>query len=150
MSRPPIASINQLFSVLAGTYGAEWQRQLEAAPRGDVKTAWMFQLVRFSGAMHRIEWALNNLPDRCPNPVQFRNLCQLAPAPDVPALPEPKADPARVAAELAKLAPMRVAGTPSPHGIKAWAYRLKARHEAGERLNPNQIRCYTAALGLAA
>jgi hypothetical protein len=150
MSRPPISSINQLFSVLAGTYGAEWQRQLEAAPRGDVKTAWMFQLERFSGATHRIEWALNNLPDRCPNPVQFRNLCQLAPAPDVPALPEPKADPARVAAELAKLAALRAAAPDGAHGMKAWAHRLQAQHAAGKGLNPNQIRCFTAALGVAA
>lgn len=33
---------------------------------------------------------------------------------------------------------------------KAWAKRLKARHEAGDKLNANQIRCYKAALGLEA
>lgn len=31
---------------------------------------------------------------------------------------------------------------------KAWARRLQARHEAGENLNANQIRCYRNALGL--
>lgn len=151
MSRASITSINQLFSVLAGTYGADWQRQLEAAPPGDVKSAWMFQLERFSGSMFRIDWALDNLPDRCPNAVQFRNLCASAPSPEALRLPEPKADPVRVAAELAKLAPLRVAVTGNnPHSMRAWAYRLKARHDAGETLNMNQIRCYNEALGTAA
>jgi hypothetical protein len=38
----------------------------------------------------------------------------------------------------------------SGHGMKAWAYRLKARDEAGESINMNQRRCYQAALGIAA
>lgn len=31
---------------------------------------------------------------------------------------------------------------------KAWARTLKARHDKGEKLNPNQVRCYRNALGL--
>lgn len=34
-----------------------------------------------------------------------------------------------------------------PLDPKAWAKKLKARHEAGERLNSNQIRCFRDALG---
>lgn len=148
MSRPAIQSINGLFSVLAGTYGAEWQRQLDAAPKGDVKTAWMHQLSRFSGSMHRIEWAVDNLPERCPNPVQFRNLCSQAPSPDVPHLEAPKADPARVAAELAKLALARAAVTGATDP-KALAHRILARHANGERLSPTVLTMARAATGSA-
>lgn len=119
----PIRSINELFSVLAGTYASEWQRQLDAAPLGDVKSAWMHQLERFSGSMHCIDWALQNLPERCPNPVQFRNLCSSAPAAEVPRLPEPKADPERMKLELAKLAPMREP-VANQHDCKRWAKEL--------------------------
>lgn len=31
---------------------------------------------------------------------------------------------------------------------KGWAKRLQARHDRGDKLNPNQVRCYRNALGL--
>jgi len=35
------------------------------------------------------------------------------------------------------------------YGMKGWAHILRLRHQRGEKLNANQIRCYSAALGLA-
>jgi hypothetical protein len=32
-------------------------------------------------------------------------------------------------------------------GMKAWAYRLRDRHESGYKLNRNQIECYQSVLG---
>jgi hypothetical protein len=68
----------------------------------------------------------------------------------VPRLPEPKADPERVAAELAKLAPIVAtvrAAAPVDH--KAWAKRIVARHNEGDRINPTSLRFANEALGLA-
>lgn len=145
-----IQAVEYIFSVCSATYGAEWDRSLGRAPIADTKTAWLNAVAPFAGSKKRIMWALQNLPERCPNPIQFRNLCQLAPMPETPALPAPKADPERMAAELAKLGHMRIAPTTkAPHGFKQWAYTLKAREAAGDRLNPNQKRCWREALGAA-
>lgn len=144
----PLQAIDRLFDRLASTYGASWVRQWDGIEPGAVKSMWAHELSGYSQHLKAIAWALENLPERCPNLIEFRNLCRLAPAAELPKLPEPKADPERVAAELAKLGHIRTA-TKSPHGMKDWAYRLKARHEAGEKLNRNQIRCYQAAIGVA-
>lgn len=145
-------AVEHVFNVLAAVYMAGWKRAIGTAPIVDVKTVWAFQLGHFThskNAKRAILWALKNLPDAPPNAIQFRNLCRMAPAAELPALPEPVANPARVAAELGKLEHVRNAPA-SPHGMKDWAYRLKARHDAGDKLNPNQIRCYQAALGATA
>lgn len=144
-----IKAIDRLFHRLSATYGADWERSLGATPIADAKTVWAHELSVFKNNLHRIAWALENLPDRCPNVIAFKSLCKLAPAPEVPALPEPKADPARMAEELAKLAPLRqrtAEHTRIDH--KEWAKTLHRRHVAAERLNANQIRCYRLALGM--
>ena len=142
-----VKAVDHVFAVLAATYGAGWDRALGAAPIGDVKTAWAHQLGQFTHsipAKRAIVWALKNLPEFAPSAIAFRNLCRQAPNAVPLALPEPKADPARVATELAKLGAVRAKA--AINGMKDWAHRLKARHEAGEKLNPNQIRCFTEAL----
>lgn len=144
-----LKAIDRLFHRLGATYGADWDRSLGQTPISDAKTVWGHELSVFKNSLHRIAWALENLPDRCPNVIAFKSLCKLAPAPEVPALPEPKADPARMAEELAKLAPLRqrtVEHARVDH--KAWAKTLQARHAAGDRLNANQIRSYRLALGM--
>lgn len=142
-------AIDRLFHRLSATYGADWDRSLGQTPIADAKTVWAHELSVFKGNLHRVAWALENLPDRCPNVIAFKSLCKLAPSPEVPALPEPKADPVRMAEELAKLAPLRQRTTEHARvDHKAWAKTLQARHAAGERLNMNQVRCYQLALGV--
>jgi hypothetical protein len=104
---PPI---DRIFRRLHGVYLAQWDRMIGGAPMGDVKTTWEHELSGFlqnREAMMAIAWALENLPERCPNVIEFKNLCRMAPALDVPRLDEPKADPERVRAQLEKLAPLR-------------------------------------------
>lgn len=142
--------VEYVFKRLAATYGASWDRSLGQAPIADVMTVWEYHLQQFTqstAAKKMIMWALDNLPDRCPNVMEFKAICRRAPIAQALALPEPQANPARVAAELAKLAPLR-ADTVSPVDHKAWAKRLQARHAAGEKLNLNQIRCFNNALNL--
>jgi len=143
-----MVAIDRLFERLALTYGVAWQNSFGSAPIMDVKSMWQHELGSFlqnKETMRRIVWALDNLPERVPNVIQFKNLCRMAPAPEVLMLPEPAADPERVAAELAKIAPMMAERTESSDP-KAWAKRLRFRNLAGERLRSIQIQMYKQAL----
>lgn len=145
----PIQALDRLFARLAATYGAAWERNLGSTPLADVKTAWSHELSGFSGSLHRIAWALENLPTKCPNVIEFKALCRQAPAPEVPRLPEPKADPERMKAELAKLAPVRQAVATSQRDGREWARRIVARSEAGDRIRPITLRFAKEALRIA-
>lgn len=138
----PSKAVDRLFDRLGATYGASWDRSLGSAPIADVKAVWAHELAGFADKLPMVAWALENLPERVPNVIEFRALVRRAPVPDAPRLPEPKADPQRVKAELAKLAPAisasRSPQTPCDH--KAWAKRILARHEGGERLNATTLR----------
>ncbi len=130
-----VKAIDRLFSRLTLTYGRAFTAEADNLGLADVKTNWAHELRSFDDRLWCIAWELENLPERCPNVIQFRNLCRAAPAPDVPRLPEPAADVERMRAELAKLAPMRTASAASSIGAfdgKAWAKRLIDRHAAGD------------------
>lgn len=142
----PIKAIDRLFERLGATYGASWSRQWETVPMNDVKSAWAHELGVYANRLEAVAWALENLPERCPNAIEFRNLCRIAPAPETPKLPEPKADPQRVAAELAKLGPLRKQAAASSWDHKAWARRIVARHQAGDRIRPVSLRMAQDAL----
>ena len=107
-----------------------------SVPMVDVKTAWAHELSGYANRLQDVAWALENLPERCPNVIEFRNLCRQAPREAEPQLPAPKADPARVAAEMAKLRPMLEQRKQMQQGGKDWARSLIARAEAGERIRP--------------
>lgn len=142
-----IKAIDRLFERLSATYGAQWTRQWQDVPMSDVKTAWAHELDVFSGSLHRLAWALENLPPKCPNVIEFKNLCRQAPAPEVPRLPEPKADPQRVMAELSKLGQLKakVLST-KPTDRVEWARRIVARHVACERVTPTVLKMARDAL----
>jgi hypothetical protein len=141
----PLQAIDRLFDRFAATYGVAWMRQWEGVDAASVKTMWAAELAGYGNHLKAIAWALENLPERCPNLIEFRNLCRRAPAADVPMLPEPKADPQRVAAELAKLAPLRVA-TKDIKDHKAWAKKILADVDAGVRRNPTSVQMARDAL----
>lgn len=137
----PTKAIDRLFERLSATYGAAWTRQWADVPINDVKSAWTHELTGFAGNLEAVAWALENLPERCPNVIEFRNLCRRAPAPELPRLPEPKADPERLKRELSKLVEIRakaVATTTVDH--KAWARRIVGRFDAGDKVNPTTLR----------
>jgi hypothetical protein len=134
----PTQAIDRLFQRLAATYGASWDRSLGQAPTADAKSAWAHELQGFAGRLDCLAWALENLPEKCPNVIEFRNLCRRAPEPQMPRLPEPAADPERVKRELAKLGHLRepVASRPDTD----WARRIVARAEAGAKVAPLPLR----------
>lgn len=141
----PLKAIDRLFDRLTATYGRDFTGKFEGIEQSALKASWAHELSGFADKLTMLAWALENLPERCPNVIEFRNLARRAPAPEAPRLPQPKADPARVAAELAKLGPAISAQT-GPVDHKAWAKRLLARHEAGEKPNPTSLRFAREAL----
>ena len=141
----PAAWIDKIFLKLSLNFGREFLNRWEGVPIEDVKADWAHELRGFQQNPAAIKFALENcLSGKPPTVHDFKALCIRRPD-STPALPSPPADPERVAAELAKLAQVQTA-TKVDH--KAWAKRLKQRHDAGEKLNQNQIRCYRNALGL--
>lgn len=140
----PAPVIDRLFQKMMAVYGASWDRSLGAAPLGDVKSTWGDQLSGFTKRLEDIAWALDNLPDRPPNIIEFKRLCRAAPVPEVPRLPEPKADPKRVAAELAKLAPIKQ--TTARYDHKEWARRIIRQHEDGGVVSAIRLRFAREAL----
>ncbi len=96
--------VDRIFEKLTLVYGREFLNRWEGLPIAEVKADWAHELDGFDKWPEAIAHALKNLPpDRPPTVLQFRALCRAAPPKVLPQLPQPKADPARVKAELAKL-----------------------------------------------
>lgn len=142
----PIAWIDKIFHKLTVAYGNDFLNRWKGIPLNDVKSDWADCLSGYQQSPQAIAFALENLPDSKPPTAQeFRALCRRTPVSSAPQLPEPKADPALVAAELTKLAPVRKAAS---GGVdhKAWASRILVRHEGGEKINPCTLRFANEAL----
>lgn len=148
----PIVAIDRLFARLNATYGAAWDRALGSVPVADAKAAWAHELGGFAGRLQDVAWALEHLPERCPNVIEFRNLCRLAPAAEVAQLPAPPANPERIRAELAKLGPMARQSLAVGGGAanRNWAKRILERVAAGERVGRYARESAQVAMGLRA
>lgn len=142
----PTKWVDALFTKLTLAYGRDFLGRWEGIDVSDVKTDWGHELAGFEKHPEAIAFALANLPIKPPTVLEFRALCRRAPAPDAPRLEAPRANPERVKAELDKLAPMRARAVDVDR--KDWARVILARHEAGEKLRPIQLRFAREALGL--
>lgn len=125
----PLQAVDRLFERLTATYGRQFLANYEGLDVAAVKTIWAHELGGFADKLQLVAWALEHLPARAPNVIEFRAICRQAPAPEAPRLPEPKADPERVRAELAKLG--NLTAKPAASGLD-WARRIVAKHQAGE------------------
>lgn len=144
-------AVNRIFTRLTATYGREFTGKWEGQEIVPVKSLWGHELAAFEDKLHCIAWALENLPPRAPNLIEFKMLCRQAPQWQALQLDAPKADPRIVDAEMAKIAAtaLRSSSNPEQRGDPlAWAKRLKARHDKGEKLGHYQIFCYRKALGI--
>ena len=143
----PIRAVERIFARLVATYGTEFTGRYAQVPDDELKEVWAHELRHFSNRLHAIAWALENLPPRCPNLIEFRDLCDNAPEPVRPRLPEPQTpvDPARVAELRTRLA-QALAEQSRPRDSQAWARRIVARHEAGEHVMPTSLRLAREAL----
>lgn len=145
----PMAAIDRLFERLQMTYGSEFLNKWSNLNAGEVKAHWAFELDMFTENLQAIAWALNNLPDRCPNLIEFKSLCKQAPKPTRNALEAPKAPVEvvdRVIAEIASKAFKTPRDESGKVDHKLWARKLLQRHKKGEALGLHQIKAYKAAL----
>lgn len=141
----PSKVVDRLFDRLIGTYGREFMGRWDGINEMAVKTLFAHELSGFADRLDCIAWALENLPERAPNVIQFRNLCRQAPAPEVPRLEVVAAGRERVQAELARLTP--VLAQPIKSNGRQWAHDILARHEAGARIFPATLKIARAAAG---
>ena len=141
----PSAWTDKIFTKLTLAYGRDFIGRWEGIDLNDVKTDWSHELSGFDAHPEAIAYALANLPPKAPTVLEFRAIARRAPQPDAPRLEAPKADPERVAKELAKLAPLRRAAVQMV-GAKDWARRILTRAEAGERIRPICLRFAQEAL----
>jgi hypothetical protein len=97
----PNSWVDELFSRLAVSYGTAFLRQYEGIDLAAVRADWASKLHGLEQRPEAIKHALECLPDRPINALQFRDLCRCAPVYAVPQLAAPRADPAIVAQALA-------------------------------------------------
>lgn len=143
----PLPWVDKIFAKLALAYGRDFLARWEGLEIAEVKADWAHELGGFAGQPEAIAYAFAHLPAKAPTVIEFRAICRQAPAPELPRLEAPKADPERVHAELAKLAPVRDGAMLDP---KDWARRILARADAGERINRMPLLMARQALGLEA
>lgn len=100
----PSAWVDRIFEKLTLTYGRGFSGQWDGImPIADVKADWAHELSGFSDKPECIKHALENLPpDRAPNVLQFRAMCQKSPPPAFKALPPPEIDKEKVREMIAK------------------------------------------------
>lgn len=133
----PTKAIERVFDRLTLTYGRDFTARFQGLDANSVRSLWAHELDAFGSDLGSIAWALEHLPERAPNAIEFRNLARQAPRPEAAAqLEAPKAHPGRVADELARLKPMlepirERARKHEPQSRRAWARRLLERHESG-------------------
>lgn len=121
-------------------YGSKWIALFQSVDMELVKADWAEELSGLNGAA--IKHGLENLPPEFPPTVaQFKAACLRAPEPEFKRLDAPKADPARVAAELKRMAEMQRGTKPLQ-----WAYTLQERERQGHHLSAAQRASWRLAL----
>jgi len=87
-------SIARIFKNLKLVYGAQFQREyLDGFEEEEVIELWAQRLEYWLDKPYAIDYALEHLPVRCPNVIEFKNLCKQAPAPVLMKLPAPQPEP---------------------------------------------------------
>lgn len=130
-------AIDRLFDRLTAVYGREFSGKFDGVTVDAVKAAWGHELRGFERNFDAVAWALDNLPERCPNAMQFKALCRRAPCLDRPdALPGASGmvrGPTVAERETLRrlMAEVKTGGF-FPRPSRAWAYRLLDRHYSGE------------------
>ena len=137
----PMKWVGKIFEILGHRYGQQFLRRWDGLEMMKVHLEWAVELGRFRSRPDCIQYALEHLPaDKPPTLGEFRALCNSAPEPNTPRLEAPKGKPPAEVVQAIK-------AIGSPSDPKAWAYRLKARDEAGDVIPSYSRRCYREALG---
>lgn len=138
-----LETIDAIFARMLARYGSTWVSKWAGVPMDAVKADWAELLDGLP--RESIIYALGYLPlEFPPTSAQFLTICRRAPERAVPALPAPPRDPAKTA-ELAK-ASKKALELGRDNGGKAWAHRLKAKDDEGQKMPATHRAMYKAAL----
>lgn len=133
----PLQAVDRIFDRLSATYGRQFLNLYEGMDANAIKAVWAYELSGFGMRLKDIAWALENLPERAPNAIEFKNLCRKAPQPEEKKLPEPEFNPERLRNELAKLIPaVQAARKAATNDGLAWARRIVGRYDGGDKVPP--------------
>lgn len=134
----PSSWVEHLFKKLGFAYGHAFMDQYRGQDPEDVKKAWAECLAHYVNHREALTFALENLPEKPVNIMQFRNLCRQAPVPDAPALPPPAPNPDAVLRgqeKLKELARTLRSHQPDPMSV---VRNLEAKLRNCERLSAAQ------------
>jgi hypothetical protein len=141
----PPKVIDKLFFRLSNVYGSQWSSLWKDNDIEEVKDLWAEELGFFAHRLEAFAWALDHLPDRPPNLIQFKKLCFDAPTPHqdlaidyTKAAPIPQA----IAQEMKKIT------QPREVDHKAWAKKILADVENGIPRRYISVRFAKEALGI--
>lgn len=124
---------------LSLVYGQRFLRQWQGMDPDKVRLMWHRQLMPLTP--RAIEYGLMHLPALPINAIEFKAICLgTPPAPAPRELPAPRADLERLRETLQALK------APRQRDPREWAWKLKAREEAGERLTLAQRTMWRTAL----
>ena len=140
----PIRTVERLFDRLTINYGTEFTNTWKVLDMNAVKTTWAHELSFYADRLKDIAWALENLPDRAPNLIQFKRLCRQAPSIEPKQLPPPEINCERIKAELEKLTDIQMKTADKDQ--KEWARRLVQRAANGEKISSVNLRFAKMAL----
>ena len=141
----PLPWVDRIFDKLTLVYGQSFLRRWSDIDLNAVKSDWAHELAGFEHHPKAIAWALQNLPtDKPPTVLDFKFIARRAPPEELPRLEAPKADPERVAAELAKLVP--IVEKPNECDGRGWARAIVGRYEGGAKIAPATLRAAGEAL----
>jgi hypothetical protein len=143
--------VARIFRELQGFYGSRFLdmwRIGQLLPDGqdagiaNAKEVWGEKLAGFADQPERIKRALESLGPHPPTLPEFIALCRQHSPHIQDLLPPPTPDADRRLRNIEQAAAVKVAGDVG----KAWAHRLIARQQAGERLSEVQVRFASEAL----
>ena len=145
----PLPWVDRIFEKLTLVYGHAFLVRWRDVDMDAVKHDWAAELDGFQQNPQAIAFALQNLEsEKPPTVLMFRAIALRSPQPDALRLPEPKADPARVAAELGKLGHLRMV---APfRDDKAWAKKIIDRHAQGAKIGIYALKAAREVVGMGA
>jgi hypothetical protein len=141
---------------MRATYGAEFDRQWECpvgvTPQAHVQNlmdTWGRALAQLQQNPSAIAYGLDNLPpDRPPNLLQFKSICNRRPDRPLPALDAPRADPARVQQVIAGIRTPRQERDPLETLRELAASDARDGTFRGRKVTLAQRQTYRQALGM--
>jgi hypothetical protein len=140
----PLEVIDRVFARLVATYGRDFSARWEGLDQNAVKSSWGHELGGYEKNLKAIAYALENLPERAPNVIEFRNICRRAPSVQTLQLESPKFD--KAIAEMVMNGTRKVLENSPKVDHKAWVRKILDDAAAGMKKSPTVVQMAKNAL----